>query len=698
MKQIHLILNAHIDPIWLWPWEASLDELLATCRSACDRLETHPDIVFTRGEAWVYRQVELLDPALFKRIRGHVEAGRWEIVGGWWIQPDCNQPSGWAFEKQIALGKQYFLDTFGAFPRIGYNVDSFGHAATLPAMMRQAGQDRYIMMRPQEHEMALPARLFRWRGYEDGPEVTTFRIANGYTTRSLDIGHFERAITELPEGIEHTMSFVGVGDHGGGPTENQIAWCREHARDIDGWEMVFSSPSRFFDAVAGSQELLPLVTGELQMHAVGCFSVYRPVKTRLRRAEHRLAQAEYAAADPSAIGTDQNRLREAWEKVCFNQFHDTLGGTCLPSAYPAVFDQLGLATCIGDEAVQYTQRRKLLALPDDRLQRIALWNPSPQSFEGFVEFEPWLEWKPLGDSAGLLDAAGNAVPHQFLEQEATSNGLQRLLFRVALAPGEVKAVRIVTEGAEAIAGRVIANDTRLSNDSGIALTENSFGFGETAMSRPALELIQDDSDTWSHGVDRYPSAVAATAIWTSRQVVDGGPLMASWIERGTIGTSTELTAEWRVYADEPYVSLDLTVDFREPHHLLKLTLPLRGEPQTRMDGILGGALARPNDGRELPLRDWTLLGAQAVVCPDVYAVDATPECLRLTLLRSPLMAHHDPHPGESAAARVTYADLGRHHFRFRFYGASAEMLEASALALERPPVAADLTRGMAARQ
>ncbi len=176
--------------------------------------------MFTRGEAWAYEQIERVDPTLFDRIRKHVEAGRWSIVGGWWIQPDCNLPSDFAMRKQIELGKEYFTGRFGMFPRVAYNVDSFGHAAGLPALMREAGQDCYVMMRPQEHEMKLPARLFRWRGFEGGAEVVTFRIARAYTTWSAEVRrHIEASLTELPEGIDHTMCFLGVGDHGGGPTE-----------------------------------------------------------------------------------------------------------------------------------------------------------------------------------------------------------------------------------------------------------------------------------------------------------------------------------------------------------------------------------------------------------------------------------------------------------------------------------------------
>ena len=91
-KTVHIIFHAHLDPIWPWNWQAGVDEALATTRSACARLEAHPELRYSQGEAWVYRQVELLDPELFARVRAFVREGRWEIIGGWWTQPDCNFP------------------------------------------------------------------------------------------------------------------------------------------------------------------------------------------------------------------------------------------------------------------------------------------------------------------------------------------------------------------------------------------------------------------------------------------------------------------------------------------------------------------------------------------------------------------------------------------------------------------------------
>jgi alpha-mannosidase len=683
VKTIHLIFQAHLDPVWLWPWQAGLDEALATCRSACDRLDNHPDLIFTRGEAWVYQQIERVDPKLFERIRRHVQSGQWEFVGGWWLQPDCNLPSGWALEKQIALGREYFESRFAQFPVIGYNVDSFGHAATLPQIMHGAGQQHYIMMRPQEKEMALPARLFRWRGYDGGPEVTTFRIASSYNTSEITVEHLQAALTELPDGVEHTMCFVGVGDHGGGPTEAQIAWCREHEYSVPGARLVFSSPSRFFAAITSRIEKLPLVTGELQQHAIGCYSVHRGIKTATRRAEHLLQQAEIidGAAD----------LKAAWERVCFAHFHDTLGGTCIPSAYPQVLDQLGYAAAVADETLQLGLRRKMSTLPDDTLQRIVAFNASDAAFEDYIEFEPWLEGQDWGEHWQLLDEESTPVPIQRVHSEsmicmtesaaAKEWGLPRLLFPAKIAANEMQVWRIARHE---YSSPLIPNAT--------------LSFDASDLPPISLELIEDNSDTWSHGLRSYSEEVTEYAVWDAPVKVDEGPLMASMIQIGAVGENS-LRAEWRKFAGQAFIELRLQIHWIAKHQVLKLVLPLPGAIHQRTDGILGGQLARDNAGRELPLRDWTLFDAVdaqslGIVCPDVYALDATPQRVRLTLLRSPFLAHHDPHPGY--APRAVVADQGVHEFRFRFFHnrVDTQTLDRHALTLQRPPLPADLTRGM----
>ena len=699
MKTIHVIFNAHIDPVWLWPWQSSLDELLATCRSACDRLDAHPDVVFTRGEAWVYQQIERVDPTLFERIKGHLRDGRWEIVGGWWVQPDCNQPSGFALERSIMLGKEYFHSRFGQFTRIAYNVDSFGHAAPLPTIMRKHGQDRYIMMRPQEHEMALPGRVFRWREQVGGAEVVTFRIAGGYCNNRLTLEHCRRALQDLPEGIEHTMCFAGMGDHGGGPSEKMIAWCREHRHAIEGCEIVFSSPSRYFDTIADRVETLPLVTGELQHHAIGCYSVYRPIKTRLRKAEHLMAQAQQMLdTTDDGAAPDQLRLDGAWEKVCFNQFHDTLGGTCLPSAYIQVLDQLGHASSIADESLQLGFRRRMLDLPEDPLQQIVALNMSEAAFDGYIEFEPWLGWQRWQPEWTLIDNNGQQVPFQHITEESSAGGINRLLFKASVEPGQMRVWRIKREGKnDSKPSAVGAGFDEIWADNVIKFSSGKICIGDSFVTAPVLHLVDDVSDTWSHGIDRFADGPATTPQWNDRVLLDTGPVMASLRQTGRIGDS-QLTAEWRVYAAQPYVELILDIHWVEKRKLLKLVVPLTGSPTERVDGVMGGSLRRPNSGVERPLRDWTYIEGDtplAILCPDAYAIDCTPGRARITLLRSPLMAYHDPHPG--TPPRPVFADQGEHRFVFRFYAGSdvtPDLLDNAAIGIARPVLLADYTRGM----
>lgn len=694
---VHIISNAHLDPAWLWPWQAGLDEALATGNTMCDLLDECDDFIFTAGEAWRYQQIEQTDPTLFARISRHIKADRWALVGGWWIQPDCNFPGAIGFERQIGIGKQYFMSRFGRFPEVAYNVDSFGHAATLPGFMHAAGQKYYVMMRPQEHEMELPARFFRWQGVSSGPEIVTFRIAGSYNTGgdSLDINHVRRSLEAVPKGISHTMCFIGVGDHGGGPTARLLDAVRQNAEAIPGCRLVFSSPDRFFKAIAPKTASLPLVTGEMQMHAVGCYSVVRGIKTRVLKAEHRLRQAEIVGGAERAAG-----LEKAWQAVAFNQFHDILGGTCVPSAYEQQYHQLGGAIATADEILQHALRKRYLELPPDPLQRLILLNASDALYEGYVECEP-----KAGPACRLLDEAGQPVPAQLIQAEEVNGWHRRLLFRVRVEPGASRAIRLDAGSKQATASRIRVTADSVENDGGARVSLGAAGGmtfpGGPQLALPQLELLDDGTDNWSHNTDRYPEGPVTSPSWNAPCPLDSGPLMGATVQTGGISDST-LRAEWRVYAEELYIELRLTVNWRERRKLLKLTLPLPGTPRERRDGIPGASLVRPNSGRECPVRDWTMMGGSAaqlaVASPDVYALDATPHRLRLTLLRSPIMTHHDPSPG--TAPRATIADQGEHQFLLRFYGGptlNATFLDQQALMMHRPLIVGDLTRGMPRR-
>ncbi len=702
MITIHAVFHAHLDPIWMWPWTEGLDEALATARSACDRLDAHPDLFYTQGEAWSFQMIEEADPELFKRVRAHVAKGRWEVVNGWWTQPDCNIPSEVGLRRQLSIGLAYVKDRFGLAPRCGFNPDSFGHAAILPEILRDHGQDRYVFMRPQEHETALPGRLFRWSAGSGGRPVTAWRIAMGYNNQGWLDG-VRGSLSDRPQGCDHALCMFGLGDHGGGPTERSIAWIRKHADAIPGAKLEFSTVGRFFDTVeaqaAAKAFAIPEVVGELQYHAMGCYTAVRGVKMGVRRAEHALAQAEAMGApadDPAIVG--------AWRKVCSHHFHDTLGGTCIPSAYQSVFDELGGAAAEAERSAAYRLRQRLATLPDDRLPRIVLCNAGAAPLAAWQEVETYVEGAYCADWR-LIDERGAEIPFQHIGPEAlTGSGWgwqkRRLILRQDLAKGALRVLRqdIATARA-AIPAAVSASGATLASAAGAGIDLRSalpvLSWQGREITSPLLQLIEDGSDTWSHGIDRFGEG-GETPRWSTPTIIDRGPLMASARLTGEIGASS-LVAEWRTYAGEAWVELLLEVHWRERHRVLKLSVP-HAIGERRVDDTPGMALTRPSSGAERPVGEWSELGGGVgVVYPDVFAVDGDAHRLRLTLLRAPLMSHHVPHPG--SPTRPVWSDQGVHRFRMRFVlsGATSAVLSGLANAWSRPALVANLTRGMGPR-
>ncbi|HET7830963.1 MAG TPA: hypothetical protein VFL03_15475, partial [Candidatus Limnocylindrales bacterium] len=157
---LHMIGNAHIDPVWLWQWPEGYQEVRATFRSALDRMNEYPEFRFTANSAAYYAWVKEIDPAMFEEIRERVAEGRWAVVGGWWVEPDCNIPSGESFVRHALYSQRWFEAELGVMATVGYNVDPFGHNGMLPQLLRRAGMDSYVFMRPGPHEKRLPGPIF----------------------------------------------------------------------------------------------------------------------------------------------------------------------------------------------------------------------------------------------------------------------------------------------------------------------------------------------------------------------------------------------------------------------------------------------------------------------------------------------------------------------------------------------------------
>jgi len=697
MKTVHLVGNAHLDPVWLWRRADGVDAALATARSACDRLDEYPEFVFTASSSWFHEQVERLDGALFDRVRAHAAAGRWQIVGGMVIQPDCNLPSAESFARQLAVGQAYYRRTFARPATVGYNVDSFGHTAYLPRFLRDAGIDTYVFMRPGPHEKALPANLFRWRS-PDGREVAAFRIAGAYCTSAPDLkGHVETALAAMPDGADHTMCFFGVGDHGGGPTRAQIDWLLEHRGDWPGVRLAFSHPRAFFDAVADRPDRLPVVEGELQHHAIGCYSVERRIKVAMRRAESRLAQAEQAAEVlAGAVGPqDDERIERAWNAVLFNQFHDMLGGTCIAEASAAVAGELAAAEAEADGVLTGLTRRAFRREARPGEHRIVLFNPSPEPFEGYASHEPFAAPNPCQ----LLDERGRPVPSQRVEARSKGDWIPRLLFPITIPARGRRILHVTPADAPPI-------------PTSLAFPHETAGEAVRAGGWTAtLDVCDDPSDTWSHSwVTRFGGErLGCMKFGDGWETVETGPLRAAVRGCGRFGNSRAWVRAM-VLEGRPALHLRLSVVWAEVQRLLRLRLAAPGKLQKRIDLVSGGPLPRPLDGEEYPLSGALAVESTAgqdgpsptslapwhavsIVAPEVFSVSADAEGVSLTLLRSPYVAHHDPYPAAKRPDQPV-TDQGLHEFDILLAPAAAlDLAEPARLArrMLMPPVTWDLT-------
>jgi alpha-mannosidase len=683
---LHMIGNAHIDPVWLWRWTEGCAEAIGTCWAAVDRLEEHGGFIFTRGEAQIYQWVEDFDPKLFQKIREYVRAGRWSVVNGWWLQPDCNLPSGEAFLRQALYGKAYFKRAFGLTDiKTGYNVDSFGHAATLPMLLCHTGYENYVFMRPQEHEKALDFHLFNWCS-PNGSEVRSYRIPFAYTTSHHGAGEaIERHLKLLEEAGHDLMCFYGVGNHGGGPTRENIKLIDE-ARS-QGQPLEFSHPARYFEATKDLPQ--PTLQDELHYHAIGCYAVMSELKRLNRLAEENLAVAEAGAAlanFAAHVPYPRERFQVLWKTVLFNQFHDTLGGTSLPSATQDALQALG---GVVQEAQQLTNTavRHLAAQveagPAHKGASFLVFN-----FTGFtqtlpVEYEPWLEWNQ--EPHTLFDHEGNEVSYQTLAPESQMKGPRRILFHANLPTYGYRFFRFLPNTSKAEKRERDTSRTknvletkrwRLEPDSATGGIAKLFDkrFNKDVLSALAQPLVVDDpSDTWSHGLDRF-GTTGESFVCDHVEMVEHGSLRQRIRTVARYKTSV-LTTDYLLYENEETpLELRVSLDWRERHKLLRLVYPFALENPTFRYEIPYGSLEREADGRESPGQRWVTASTSqysVIVANDAkYSYAAQGSTLMITAVRSPVAAHHDPYVLDPEHRGYPYTDQGLHQFTLRLLAGS----------------------------
>jgi len=693
LSNIHLIGNAHIDPVWLWTWQEGLAEVRATFRSAVERLREYSGFIFTASSAAYYDFIERTEPELFEEIKKFAEEGRWQIVGGWWVQPDCNIPSGESFCRQSLIGQRYFLSRFGCCATVGYNVDSFGHNGQLPQILKQSGMSYYVFSRPAHFEKKLP-EAFQWQS-ADGSSVIAHRIAFGYETNTMpDLKEKLEKFCQLPKDEPH-MLFYGVGNHGGGPTSDMI----KHLGSL-GNAVRFSSPQTYFSEI--SKTKLSVVKDDLQRHAVGCYSAHGAIKSGNFHAENTLAAAEaFSVMAQKACGADYpaERLIGLWKNLLFHQFHDILGGCSIKDA---CIDTVNAQSKIIYDAGELSgiAAQKICA-QINTAQNLLPMQAAESLGRPFVVFSPLARAARVSvrvrrlfisqnqtefKSYAAFDLEGNTFAVQPIESGQTIWHSLDGLFSAIVPPYGYKLFYIKETDAPVVSevsawetseciparsfntvyGRCVLENAHIRAEfdclSGKLVRLLDKGINRECLSAPCRAVVLDDfeNDTWAHDVSETAHLRnQALGVWSScietmdkaigefsgsgAVVIENGPVRATVRTVSAYGKST-LIQDFSLTAGSGRLEVSARINMQEAHLAVRLVFPFALEKPGCVAEIPYGFVSQESDGKEFCARRYVLMrdasNGVAVITQGKHSFSTRDSTLGFIAARTALYADH----------------------------------------------------------
>ncbi len=679
MKKLHLVCNAHLDPVWLWQWEEGLGEALSTFRIAAEFCENYDGFIFNHNEALLYEWVEEFEPSLFARIQELVKAGKWHIMGGWYIQPDCNMPSGESFTRQILYGKSYFMEKFGVEPRTAINFDPFGHTRGLVQIMAKSGFDSYIFCRPDVSLKKLPGEDFTWVGF-DGSEITGHRSYRFYLSqRGKSVGKIKEFIEKYPD-RDPGMVLWGIGNHGGGPSREDLEAIRQFQIENKDYEVVHSTPEAYFKELRESGFNPGKFEESINPFAVGCYTSQIRIKQKHRKLENELYSAEKmmsAAETAGVMNYDKDKTVDALKDLMFCEFHDILPGSSIQAAEEDAIRML-------DHGLEITSRLKAAAFfnmmkgdkkAEDRTLPIFVYNPHPWTVNDTFICEYMNEFNDTKQKFSVphIKSDGRDIACQD-EREASAlsafDWRKRVVFKGELKPFSMNRFDLTLEAIDKkpemqsyeedgfINVRTEELSVKVSMKTGLIEQMSTNGVISLAQGAKPI-VIKDNADAWGMLVDRFTDIEGSFKLMTGKEAAcfantsagEFSPVRVT--EDGEVRTVIEAYFKYRdskicLSYIIPRVGTELGIYARvywsESDRMLKLELPTGLKKAAYKGQAACGWDTLPSDGGEAVAQKWVAAiegeRAFAVVNDCQYGSSFQEGSIMLTLLRSPAYSGH----------------------------------------------------------
>lgn len=694
-RKIYLIANAHIDPIWQWEEDEGVYAALSTFRSAINLLNEF-DFVFCHNEANIYEQIEKLDKELFENIKEAVKAGKWVIMGGWYMQPDCLLPKGESIVRQALLGKNYFLEKFNVEPKTAINFDSFGHSRGIVQIIKKCNQDGYIITRPSAVEFQYSDDCFNWIGY-DGSSIKVYHCS----TYSSPLGYAKYLIEkEIDKRADSNKSFIklwGVGNHGGGPS-------RKDLRDI---EQMMNSSNLILEHSTPDKALLEFTANEevstsLNNCNVGCYTSGSRLKSKYLTVERLYYQVEKMAALSAICGGEYpaEQLRVALKEVLFSEFHDILPGTSIKSGEDFGLSVLGSAEkklkdvrllltnycCGGDKAAQSGE------------YPIFVFNDLPQKVRKYVECELCVIPVCGADEVSVIhikDAKGNELLMQETKPESNVNmdWRKRIGFYAELEPTSFSRfdVFVTYKKIEQTTKRKgIQKDFVFENQNGRIVISKKTGAlkeyvinGKTYLEKNAFYLFayDDNENPWGHrsvrdettGKNPKKFRLGGIGVFQGQdavKVVEDGDIFTT-VESLYYYKQTQAVVQYKIYKEDFRVDVKVGIVLSNKNIFVKAHVPLANKKV--FCGQMFGEEEINYLGNENVVQEYVKVlfdnDALGIATLNSYGASYDKNTLKLSLLRGTTYCAH-PIGNKPIVEKNRYLptmDLGLSEFNFTIF-------------------------------